>query len=235
MPSAVSKLARGRRLESSIAATRFVADSSPKPSRPTRSDTWRLIAVGRVRQQAGRDQLGDALLAETLDVHGAARGEVHDPLHPLCGAVAVDAVGVALALETDERARRSSGRCSGTSTARVPGRSCAEHRAHDLGDDVSRLAHDDGVAGAHVLQADLVLVVQAGEPDDRAGDANRLQLRERRRPPGAPDRDEDVLEQRGLLLGRELVGDRPPGRVRGRTEAGVQGQSSTFTTTPSIS
>ena len=176
----------------------------------------------RPRRREGRPSTNwyDALLAEALDVHGAARGEVDDPLHALRRAVGVDAVGVALALEADERPRRSSGTCSGSATARCrlcPG---AQHRPDDLGDDVSRLAHDDGVAGPDVFQADLVLVVQAGEADHRPGDADGLQLGERRRPPGAPDRDEDVLEQGRLLLGRELVGDRPPGRVRGGPEAG---------------
>ena len=149
---------------------------------------------------------------------------MHDPLHPLGGAVGVDAVGVALALEADERARRSSGSVVGNVHGSLSGRACAEHRADDLGDDVARLAHDDGVARAHVLQADLVLVVQAGELDGRAGDDDRAQLGERRRPPGAPDRDEDVLEQRRALLGRELVGDRPPGRVRGRAERPLEGE-----------
>ena len=58
MPSAVSRLARGRLLESSIAATRFVADSSPKPSRPTRSSIAELVTVGRVGQQAGCRRAG---------------------------------------------------------------------------------------------------------------------------------------------------------------------------------
>ena len=120
---------------------------------------------------------------------------MHDPLDTLFGAVGVDAVGVALALETHERAR-----ATGAGLREPPrlgaGRSCAEHGADHFGDDVARLAHHDGVARADVLQADLVLVVQGRELDYRAGDANRPQLRERRRPPGAPDRDQDVLEQR---------------------------------------
>ncbi len=64
-----------------------------------------VIAVGCIGQEAGRDELSDPLLSETLDVHGTARGEVHNPLDPLCWAVGVDAVGVTLAIETDEATR----------------------------------------------------------------------------------------------------------------------------------
>ena len=64
--------------------------------------------------------------------------------------------------------------------------------------------------------------MQRRQLHDRTGDANRPELRERRRPAGAPYRDQDVLEQGGLLLGRELVRHGPPGRVRGRPEARVE-------------
>ena len=40
-----------------------------------------------------------------------------------------------------------------------------EHRADHLGDDVAGLAHDDGVADAHVFARHFVLVVQRGEPE----------------------------------------------------------------------
>ena len=94
-----------------------------------------------------------------------------------------------------------------------------QHRPDDLGDDVARLAHDDGVAGAHVLGLHLVLVVQRGQPDGRAADEHRLEHGERRGLPGAADRHHDVLEQRGALLGRELVGDGPARRLRRRRRA----------------
>ena len=59
----------------------------------------------------GLDELHDALLPQALDVHGAARGEVHDALHALGRAVDVGAEGVALTGQAHEgaaaaRARR---------------------------------------------------------------------------------------------------------------------------------
>ena len=106
------------------------------------------------------------------------------------------------------------GRSSGTTTARSPSGRSGQHRADDLGDDVAGLAHDDGVAGTHVLGRDLVLVVERGHADGGAADEHRLEHGERRGPTGAADRHHDVREQRGALLGRELVGDGPPRRLR---------------------
>ena len=88
-----------------------------------------------------------------------------------------------------------------------------EHRAHDLGDHIAGLAHDHGVALAHVFARDLVLVVQRGETDGRSADEHRLELRERRGPAGAADAHEDAAQQRRLLLGRELERDRPARRA----------------------
>ena len=68
----------------------------------------------------------------------------------------------------------------------------AEHRADDLGNDVTRLAHDHQVAGPHVLDLHLVLVVQRGHSDRGASDEHRLELPEGRGPAGAPDRHHDV-------------------------------------------
>ena len=104
----------------------------------------------------------------------------------------------------------------------MPGSAGAEHRAYDLGYHVAGLAHDDGVAGPDVFQPDLVLVVKARQAHDRAGDTHGYQLRERCRSPGPADRDEDVVEASRLLLGRELVGDGPTGRMGGGTEARVK-------------
>ena len=47
---------------------------------------------------------------------------------------------------------------------------------------------------------------------------------ERRRPAGATDRDDNVEELGGALLGRELVRDHPARRLRGGTQGGVQRQ-----------
>ena len=59
--------------------------------------------VRDVSDESGEEQLGDALLAESLDVERAARGEVHDLLELLGGTRRIHAVGVALGAATHER------------------------------------------------------------------------------------------------------------------------------------
>jgi hypothetical protein len=93
-----------------------------------------------------------------------------------------------------------------------------QHRPHDLGDDVARLAHDDGVALADVLARDFVFVVEGGETDRRPADEDGLELCERRRPPGPADAHHDVAQQGRLLLGRELVRGRPSGGLAREAE-----------------
>ena len=188
-----------------------------------------------VAEQPGFDELAHPLLAEALDVHRAAAGAVHEPLLALRRAVDVDAVVVGLALEPHERLRRRPGTSFGNFQRRAPRLPLREHRPDDLGDHVAGLAHDHRVAGPHVLARDLVLVVQRRQPDGGAADEHRLEHRERRRAPGAPDAHHDVAQERRLLLGRELVGDRPAGRLLVNPISARWPRSSTFTTTPSIS
>ena len=99
-----------------------------------------------------------------------------------------------------------------------------EHRADHLGDDVARLAHDDGVARAHVLVADLVLVVQRGQADGGAAHEDRLEHRERGGLAGAADGDLDVTQDRGALLGRQLERDGPAGGLGGRAQGALHRQ-----------
>ena len=125
---------------------------------------------------------------------------------------------VGLALEAHERLRRTPGTAWGTSTCARRFLRLASTGPDDLGDDVAGLAHDHGVADAHVFARDLVLVVQRGEPDGGAADEHRLELRERRGAPGAPDAHHDVAQHGGLLLGRELERDRPARRLAREAE-----------------
>jgi hypothetical protein len=110
----------------------------------------------------------------------------------------------------------------------------AEHRSHHLGDHVAGLAHHHRVAGPHVLGPHLVLVVEGGQRHGGAPHEHRLQHGEGGGLAGAADGDGDA-EQRGALLGGELVGDGPPGRPRRGAELALEARSSTLITTPSIS
>ena len=61
------------------------------------------VEVAGVLHEPGLHQLAHALLAEPLDVHPGATGEVHDLLLALHRAVGAHAAGVGLAVEPDER------------------------------------------------------------------------------------------------------------------------------------
>ena len=69
----------------SIAATTLAADFSAIRSSPA---SWRFskrIDVGRRAHEAGIDQLIDELVAQALDVHGPAAGEMQERLLALGG------------------------------------------------------------------------------------------------------------------------------------------------------
>ena len=134
-----------------------------------------LVEIGGVGDQPGRHELEHALLAQPLDVHGRAGG-----VSGRCAGRAGPGTRCWCSRcrsppPTGRVAPRTTGTRSGTSTwacaASAP--RTAEYRADDLGNDVTRLAHDHQVAGPHVLGLDLVLVVQGGHPD-------RWSLRRRR-------------------------------------------------------
>src|SRR3954447_14312136 len=109
-----------------------------------------------------------------------------DALVTLTGAVDVDAKGVTLAVEADERLT-TNGALAGESPL---GKICGplrQYRADDLGDHVAGLSDEDGVTRSDVFESHLVLVVQGGEPHSRAAHPNRFEHGERSRLPGASD------------------------------------------------
>ena len=126
----------------------------------------------------------------------------------LCGAIDGDAAVGNLAILVNHGAA-----AHGAGLGHVPvnriGRALIEHRAHDLGDHVTRLVHDDGVALAHVFAADLVDVVQRGARDGGAGDRHRVELGDRREHTGAAHLNANLAQDGLLFLGRELKGDGP--------------------------
>ena len=152
-------------------------------------------------------------------------GEMEQPLDALRRAAAlVGAAVVGLAL------RRTSGvphegQVFGIDHRRALFFRLDEHRPDDLGDHVARAPHDHGVALAHVLAPDLVLVVQRGVGHRDAADEHWLEHGERRDLAGPARVHVDRLQQRRALLGRELVGDRPARRVAVVARARAAGRS----------
>ena len=180
--------------------------------------------VGRRHHQAFLEKGLHLLLAQPFDVEGIARDEMPEPLDRLrradkaAGAAAhrvllagarIDlAHGMAAADRADVRKLVGLGAL----------RPLLQHDAEHLRDDIAGALDDHGVADAHVLARDLVLVVQRRVLHDDAADGDRLELGHRRQRAGAADLDVDVVDDRGRLLGREFVRDRPARAARDEAE-----------------
>ena len=192
--------------------------------------------VGRLLDPVLLEEEFDLLLAQALDVEGAARGEQLEVLD---------------LLDTGRRIRRCSGRARPPRRSRSPRapRRCAEDTGISSGNDrawrpsaacrcttsttcgmtsparwmmtVSPMRRSRPLAERLAVAADaldVVLVVQRDVLHDHAADADRLELADRRERAGAADLDLDVLEHGDGALGRELVRDRPARRARDEAE-----------------
>ena len=166
--------------------------------------------------QASSDHLVDDLVAQAVHVHAAAAHPVEQALLELRWAVDGHAAICHLAILVDHGAA-----AHGTDLWHVPvdtvDRALVEHRAHDLGDHVARLVHDDGIALAHIFAANLVDVVQRSARDGGTGDCHRVELGDRREYAGATNLDANLAQDGLLFLGRELKGNGPARCAGGKT------------------
>ena len=130
------------------------------------------VQVREVPDEAALDEARSELLAEPLDVHRAARGEVAEPPDELRGAGGAGAALDLLALLAHDL--RAAHRALGGKRERplLAGAPLLE-RLHDLGDDLARAADEDPVAHEDVLAPHLVLVVERRARHHRAGDPDR--------------------------------------------------------------
>ena len=176
-----------------------------------------LVEVRDIVDQPGGDHLVDDLVAQAIDVHAAAAHPVEQTLLELCGAVDGHAAVGNLAILVNHGAA-----AHGADLGHVPvdriGRALVEHGTHDLGNHVACLVHDDGVALAHVLAANLVDVVQRGARDGGAGDRHRVELSDRREHTGAAHLDANLAQDGLLFLGRKLKGNGPARRAGGKAQ-----------------
>ena len=149
------------------------------------------IQIGRVLSQAGLGQQPHRALAQALDIHGPAGTEMDEPLIALKRTFGLDAEGVALALgphqRGSQRARTDNGEMPRLGALGAQRR----HRPDHLGDHVARPAHDDGVAGAHILGGDLILVVQGSGLHRHPTDEHGIKSSEGCGPTGPADGDVD--------------------------------------------
>ena len=145
----------GRSCAAAMAAGRLAIDLSLKFGQLAELLGGEGEDVAGVVDELPVEQLAGRALAQVLDVHGAAGGEVDDAPQHLRGAVQVRAAGDGLVLGADDRLPQT-GQFVGMTNARsVPVAQAGDGR-HDLGDDLARAAHDDGVADQHALARDLV-------------------------------------------------------------------------------
>src|SRR5437016_64161 len=170
--------------------------------------------VGRAFHQVALDELVDQLLAQALDIHRAARGEMQQGLLAL--RLAIQPAGAACCgLARHPHHRRGAHRAflGHRKAVRRPARALVLH-ADDFWNDIAGAAYDDRVADPHILAPELVLVVQGRVGDGGAAHEDRLEARHRGQGPGAPHLHIDTENLRGLLLRRILVGQRKARRPR---------------------
>ena len=178
-----------------------------------------LVDVGRRVHEAAVDQLIDQLVAQALDIHRAPAGEMQQRLLALRRAHQ-PARAARDRLVGQPHHRRAAFRAArGHHESPRPGRPLLGQHAHDLRNDVAGAAHDDGVADAHVLAPDLVLVVQRRVGHGDAADEHGLQARHRGQCAGAPDLDARCRALRWASPRRQTCA-RPPSAGRAtRTRA----------------
>ena len=160
IPRAVSSRGSGRVLDAVDSGDQLLGADLGEAFEAEQVVDGQRVDVGRVGDEAALRELGDGAFAETLDVHRPARRQVDRSAASRCAGH----VG-SMQRRSASPSRRTSGLPhAGHVAGNVHGSAALgaqrQHRADDLGDDVAGLAHDHGVAGADVLGAHLVLVVQ---------------------------------------------------------------------------
>ncbi len=150
------------------------------------------VDVAGVGEQPGVDELAHALLAEALDVHRAAAGEVHDALRR----AARDTRGSRSDGRTRPRAaraaRRTRGRPSGTSSLRARFGRFASTGPTTSGITSPALRTMTVSPGRTSLRATSSWLCSVASPTVEPPTNTGSSSRERRRPTGAPDAHHDV-------------------------------------------
>ena len=182
------------------------------------------------------DELGDLLLAQAVDVHRAAR-LAKWPMRASrwSGQSGLTQRCCASPSSADQRAAARAGQSVGKRHGLQPFGPQREHRADDLGDDVARLADDDGVARADVLGRTWSSLWSVASPtvdpptNTGSSTANGVAL---------PVRPIDTWMSLRTVVrssGGNLKAIAHRGAFDVTPSACCRARSSTFTTTPSIS
>ena len=176
-----------------------------------------VVQISRRLDQSGVDQLLQVALAAAVDVHRVTRRKVHQVAQQLCRtgrARAADGGFVLVIVDWSAAHRTDLRELVRNRIQRAP----VLFHADDLWDDLSCLAYRNDVAHAGIELTDKIAVVQRCTRNRCTGKPYRLKHGIRCQHAGASHRDDDILEQGLLDLGRVLVRRRPPRKFRGRAE-----------------
>ena len=159
------------------------------------------VQVGQRADHVGVHQLVYQLVAQALNVHGAAGGKVQDGFLALRRAEqAARAAVVGLALFTHHLAAANGALARHAEVLDVGRARAGSHHAHHFGNHIACAPHDHLVAHAHAFFANLKQVVQRGIGHRDATHKHRRQARHGRELAGAAHLDVDAFD-----LGRHLL------------------------------
>ena len=181
------------------------------------------VQVPRRLHQARAHQVLHHRDAQPVDVHGVPAGKVGQVAQQLGGALgpgAADVGPVLLPLHRRAAHRTALGEAVGLG----PLRALLHFHGQHLGNDLSRLAHQNRVSNAYILFRNKILVVEGGAGDCGACQAHRLQHCPGGEHPGAAHLDHDVQHPGGLHLRGILIGRRPAGKFCGAAQQLPLGQ-----------
>ena len=212
LPRGLDRNAHVVRILAETADLTLFADIQPAES---------LIVKGEEVQRILHDALLDKHIrnasAQRLHIERVARAEMLETALELGGTGGIDAARRHFALQPLDRSA-----ADGTDRRHLKDLLGARALFGDDGinrrNDIAGLDEPDVVADTDVLTDDLVGVVQRRTGNRGTREVRRTELGNRRQDARAPDLDGNRLDDRLRTLGRVLVGTRPAGTVRGRSE-----------------
>ncbi len=167
-------------------------------------------------------QLFDELVAQSLDVQGAARGKMLDFLLALrrayssSGAPRDRLIGLAHHRRSAHRAH------AGQRHQRRARNPALGQHAHHFRNDIAGATNDHRIAHSDVLAGQFVHVVQGCIADGDAADEHRFEPRHRGQRARAAHLKFDVAHRGESLFGGEFVRDRPARRPRNESQLPLQ-------------
>ena len=173
------------------------------------------VKVGRRFDQTGLHQGSHHRFAQTLHIHGVTAGKMGQGAQQLGRAVDVGAAQHRLVLIPDGRG--TAGRTEVRQTEHRSALGMLGHTDH-LGNDITGLAHHNGVADGHPFLVDKVLIMQGGTADRGAGKLHRVKHCRGGKGTGAAHLNHNFPQNGLFFFGRILERHRPAGIFGGASQ-----------------